>query len=100
MSKQDLRTKYGGEDWDKTRQKILERQDYKCHLCAKEYGARKLTSGGLQVHHIEPFEDYDRPSDANRHSNLVALCASHHTEVENSDELNEELKQDFNEDDQ
>lgn len=50
--------------WGQIRKQILNRDDYNCRVCAKDYE--------LHVHHI----DYDRSN--NCESNLVTLCGSCH----------------------
>lgn len=68
------RDRYRGKNWDKIREKILDRDNYKCQICE----AKK----NLHIHHKIPFNDFDDEEEANKSSNLVTLCCSCHMKVE------------------
>lgn len=62
---------YRGEDWDKIRKKILERDGNKCTQCKK--------TKDLQVHHITPYHKTAN----NGEDNLITLCPTHHSDEDN-----------------
>lgn len=80
---------YYGPNWERQRERRLEKDDYECVVCGlsdseiKERGDKD----GLHVHHIEKlrlFEgengiDYER---ANRIENLITLCRTCHSRWE------------------
>lgn len=72
-----------GPNWQQQRQKVLERDDFRCRTC----GAGGSTL--LHVHHIRPFRAYGYiPGEnenyrlANEPDNLVTLCPSCHRRAE------------------
>lgn len=65
---------YYGVDWKKIRQKILERDGFKCRIC----GDKKI----LHIHHIVPSSEFDRYNEANDFSNLITLCSCCHKKFE------------------
>jgi hypothetical protein len=77
-----------GDDWQRIREKILERDSYKCQNCVITDEEHKNRDdlwppwGGLHIHHITPFKDFDNTNKANQAENLVALCASCHASSE------------------
>lgn len=78
-----------GENWDEVRLKVYERDDYTCQKCGVKCIARSRYNGDngsriIQAHHIDGYEG---PED-NELDNLVTLCASCHTEVEEGADLN------------
>lgn len=78
-----------GSQWHVKREECLERDNYECTICGISQSKHIEEHGrGLHVHHIEPrkkfYKDEERSMDeANKMSNLVTLCAKHHTKVEN-----------------
>ena len=62
-----------GTNWQKLREKIIARDNYRCRACGKSFA-----SASLHVHHIQPFKSFGDPQLANKASNLVTLCASCH----------------------
>ena len=62
-----------GRDWPKIRQKILERDQYRCQIC----GASG-TGAFLHVHHKLPFRNFHNTEEANRPENLITLCPNCH----------------------
>jgi len=71
-----------GSNWQKQREKALERDDFECRKCSDE--------GSLHVHHIKPRRTYIESDifdieESNRLQNLVTLCASCHREEESGD---------------
>lgn len=75
-----------GEDWNKIRLKVYERDNYTCQRCGQKCISRSDFDGNnggriIQAHHIRP---YQTPED-NDLDNLLTLCASCHAEVENKE---------------
>jgi DEAD/DEAH box helicase domain-containing protein len=77
---------YYGPNWNRQRNRARERAGYKCQHCGVP---EKNLSRELDVHHIKPFASFeyvanenDNYKQANRLSNLVALCSSCHTRAE------------------
>ncbi len=68
------RSRWRGKNWDEVRDKVLERDGYECTVC----GSNK----NLNVHHKIPFDEFDDYKDANKTSNLITLCISHHMKAE------------------
>ena len=70
---------YRGVDWNSIAEKVRRRAGYKCEHCGKtqEECGRKL-----DVNHIEPFHQSKNKTNANRLSNLEALCKSCHMKTE------------------
>lgn len=80
-----LRPNNYGPNWQKQRQKALERDNHQCRTC----GAESMPKRPLHVHHIRPFRDYNYiPNEnenylkANHIENLVTLCPSCHRRAE------------------
>jgi DEAD/DEAH box helicase domain-containing protein len=72
-----------GPNWQQQRQKVLERDDFRCRTC----GTGESTL--LHVHHIRPFREYRYiPGEnenyrlANKPDNLITLCPSCHRRAE------------------
>jgi len=64
-----------GDDWDKIRRLVYERDNYTCQRCGKLMRNSKIA---FHVHHIVPFlESFD-----NSLSNLTTLCPNCHSSVE------------------
>ncbi|NLV02937.1 HNH endonuclease [Haloferax alexandrinus] len=81
------RQKWSETRWHRQRQRVLERDDYRCQtpgcdVDQSEHHAR--FDGDLHIHHIKPrreFVDADGQYDAelaNALDNLITLCAVHH----------------------
>ena len=78
-----LRPNDYGPNWQKQRQRVLERDDFRCRTC----GASGDVT--LHVHHIRPFREYgyipgenENYMQANQINNLVSLCPSCHRNAE------------------
>lgn len=78
-----------GKDWDKVREKALQRDSYQCQTCGltnkehKEDDSLWPPNGGLHVHHIEKIRPYDNPEDGNKMDNLLTQCAECHEDFPN-----------------
>lgn len=57
-------------DWDKRRELILERDEYKCKNCGRD-------SSNLEVHHVVPLEK----GGSNSIDNLITLCKDCHNSI-------------------
>ena len=66
-----------GPDWAALRQRVRQRDGYRCQSC----GAPE-TNRAHDVHHLAPFRQFASPAEANRLENLVTLCASCHRRAE------------------
>lgn len=81
---------YYGPNWDEERKEALERDGHKCTIPDCEVTSEKSKERfgrGLHVHHIDRIENFRAEGEidyesANSLSNLVTLCAVHHTEYE------------------
>jgi len=74
-------SEYSG-DWWAVRANALERDDHQCQCCGKtaeEIGREP------DVHHIVPVREFEDPQNTHTMRNVVALCRSCHTCVENGD---------------
>ena len=60
----------GGGTWEKTRQRVLERDNNICKLCNN--------NNSTNIHHIIPYRDFDSKYEANKDSNLISLCEECH----------------------
>jgi DEAD/DEAH box helicase domain-containing protein len=74
-----------GPNWQEQRQRVLERDGYRCRTC----GAEGRSGQGLHVHHLRPFREYgylpgrnEAYLSANALDNLVTLCPSCHRRAE------------------
>lgn len=69
--------------WQKTRDKIKQRDLYLCRVCMEEGradGCREYDAQLLEVHHIIPVkEDWDKRF---HEDNLITLCRVHHEAAE------------------
>lgn len=73
--------RYYGPNWQEVRNRAIE----KCEgICNYDGCKREETQDGrsLHVHHLIPLREFDSYEEANKLSNLVALCAEHHVVVE------------------
>lgn len=66
-----------GPDWPKVRDRVRERDKFKCQVC----GATETTRQH-DVHHKIPFRSFASAAEANRLENLITLCSSCHRKVE------------------
>lgn len=62
-----------GENWEKQRIKVLNRDNYICQVCFEF---------GNVVHHIIPRRKFKIVEHSNKLSNLITLCDKHHVPVE------------------
>lgn len=67
--------KYYGRNWEEQREKAIERDGGKCHICGDPE---------IQVHHVHPFRTFglENYEEANRLENLICLCQEHHSQWE------------------
>ena len=70
---------YRGSEWDKQRQKALERDNYTCQYCQSH---QNELDQSLHVHHITPILDFEDAKRADRLENLVTLCGPCHNKWE------------------
>lgn len=72
-----------GAGWNKIAEECRERHGRKCAHCgiSEQEGIEKKW-GRLQVHHKKPFHQWRNKKDANKQSNLVALCKPCHTKAD------------------
>lgn len=75
---------YYGENWQKQRRRVRERDNYTCQQCGKTEDDNQYDQVH-DVHHIEPFDPEKDMKEQNRLQNLVTLCRSCHRLVEESD---------------
>lgn len=68
-----------GPDWDKIRQRVINRDGNRCQVC----GTISINSP-LHVHHIQPFRSFADRDTANQLSNLITLCPACHRQAETS----------------
>ena len=63
---------YYGPSWQRQRRAALNRDDHECRICGR--------SDSVHVHHIRPFRTFgvESHTKANKLSNLLTLCPSHH----------------------
>lgn len=79
---------YRGSEWYELRRKRKKRDNHNCVLCRKgEEEHKEETGRSLEVHHVMPFEKFERPKDANHIDNLLTLCASCHRMIESGDSM-------------
>jgi DEAD/DEAH box helicase domain-containing protein len=62
-----------GSDWDKIRQRVINRDGNRCQVCGSKGHAQPL-----HVHHIQPFRSFTSRETANQLQNLVTLCPTCH----------------------
>lgn len=74
---QDNSDFYNTAGWERKREVILKRDDYKCRECGR-YG--KVIDANT-VHHIIPLQE--RPDLKLNNNNLVSLCEEHHEKMHN-----------------
>jgi DEAD/DEAH box helicase domain-containing protein len=66
-----------GPDWQKIREAVRKRDQFKCQVCGAEESARRH-----EVHHKVPFRAFTSSAEANRLENLTTLCRTCHQKVE------------------
>jgi len=66
-------TYYRGPGWAAIRDRIRERDAWRCRDCGADRRGRRL-----HVHHLVPAAEWDHPGTANDDANLVSLCPSCH----------------------
>jgi 5-methylcytosine-specific restriction endonuclease McrA len=66
-------------DWQRIRRECIERDGGKCRLCEEDKGI-------IDVHHIEPVREFDKPNNAHTLDNVVCLCRSCHLSIDHGDE--------------
>jgi 5-methylcytosine-specific restriction endonuclease McrA len=76
-----------GSDWDGIAENIREKYNRKCQLCGGKSERRKIS-----VHHIIPVREFDDVSNSHFDENLVALCESCHSVVEQTFTLGEQIE--------
>lgn len=75
--------RYYGSNWNQLREEIIERDDSKCQICECTQSEHFEQYGGdLHVHHITRLLDFDTIDEANKSENLITLCTSCHSGVE------------------
>ena len=68
-----------GSDWQRIRKQIIDRDQNRCTLCGVSGNEQSL-----HVHHLIPFRNFSKLSDANDPKNLVTLCFECHRRIEQS----------------
>lgn len=78
-------TKEYGNNWEKIRKKVLERDEYLCRRCFDD---------AKEVHHIIKKQHFDDNKEANQLNNLVSLCYDCHSYLEglSEDKQREEIQ--------
>lgn len=75
--------RYYGPNWYTQRDKTLERDGYQCQICDMDREEHQENYDcNPVVHHIIRFGDFDSYKEANKLSNLIALCKQCHGLVE------------------
>jgi len=87
----DGEQRYYGRSWPEKREDALERADYTCEHpdCDEDDKSLPVTP---HVHHIIPFRMFNDSEDANKLSNLLVLCPSHHSKIEPDFRLTEPME--------
>lgn len=70
---------FRGNDWQNIADKIRKKALYCCEVCGK---SQQENGASLDVNHIEPWHNFTSTKEANRVSNLQAVCKSCHRKVE------------------
>lgn len=66
--------------WWNARREALKRDSYKCQLCGD---SESFDGRNCDVHHKKPVREFEEPSNAHFLDNLITLCRSCHSNVEN-----------------
>lgn len=73
---------YYGENWERIRRKVRDRDGHQCQFCGVRDSASKLIhSAELHVHHVRRKAEFDSAAESNNLSNLLTLCAFCHQRV-------------------
>ncbi|MAT44499.1 MAG: ATP-dependent helicase [Anaerolineaceae bacterium] len=67
-----------GKNWIKTREMILQRDQFTCQLCKRV----EDNKSNLHIHHKTPIRMFSSIEEANQPNNLVTLCVKCHQRVE------------------
>jgi 5-methylcytosine-specific restriction endonuclease McrA len=78
LKKQNYNYNGGTRNWLSLKKEIRKRDKFCCRICGKTTEENKRS---LQVHHINPFKNFQNPDDANTPQNLVSLCNSCHNQA-------------------
>lgn len=70
---------YYGENWYEQRREVWRRDQYRCQDCGK---SENKLDRKPDVHHIEPFRDFNDYEEANNTENLISLCHECHMQEE------------------
>lgn len=73
-----------GDEWDKIREIITERDNYECINCGI---SEKRVTRSHDVHHINPRRNFDDVNNSNFSLNLITLCRSCHMKLEKVDTI-------------
>jgi hypothetical protein len=65
--------------WSHIKRAALVRDEYECQNCGKD---KSELGQNPDVHHIEPVRSFEDPRDAHQLDNVVCLCRTCHTTVE------------------
>lgn len=69
-----------GSMWEKRRQEVLERDNYRCQRCGvTQFYHVEVYGFGLDVHHETPLKEFSDLKKAHHMDNLVVLCRTCHT---------------------
>lgn len=79
---------YRGVGWEKQAEKARKRAQYCCERCGK---TQQANGRRLDVHHKIRFFNFTNSREANRLSNLLALCQACHRRVDIEDRTNVQL---------
>ncbi|SFK67562.1 HNH endonuclease [Halogranum rubrum] len=72
-----------GSNWERQRQKTLERDNYECQHCGLTNAEHEAEwNQGLHIHHRVKRRKFDDHRNANRLENLVTLCRDCHYDAE------------------
>lgn len=78
-------TRYYGPNWMDKKRKIRAR-DGECMICGVTFEEHiQQCDEALSVHHIVRFNEFDNYLDANQDENLIALCRSCHSQIDEHD---------------
>jgi len=70
---------YYGPEWREIREKVRERDNRVCQYCRRH---ESTMDRNLDVHHIRPVREFDKPLQAHTMDNLISLCRSCHQKWE------------------
>ena len=79
----DSNASFRGSDWNKIADAIRKRDGYCCQHCGMSQDEHvEKFRGALHAHHIIPYHNFSRSTDANKKSNLITLCKPCHRKAE------------------